>query len=262
MVARDLPLVVATLLALAASTIGVSTASAGDDGHADVCFEVATDRLPEEVWDQVVALVSEMVGERAALFPAPVVEAAPGFGDGPAARPSIRLDTHSGHAGGTLPGTSARCLEPDLEWTVRFGRVFLEASADRLLEEAPTTPGIASDVTLQWYPDEGRVRTLLTFAGPLDIPNGRCWVDDVLTIDLAGGIAVASGAQGVETSPFAEGACGRFFSHLPDGGAGQQAVTLLPAEIVLEGGARLRFVATEVTVTDDAVTVSGMLELR
>lgn len=262
MAARLARSIVAVILVPAASTAGLSTASAEDDGHADVCLEVAIDRLSEGAWEQVVARVTEVVAERTALFPAPVVELAAVLGEGLAAQPSARLDVHSGHAGGSLPGASATCLEPDLEWTARFGRVFLEASADRMLEEAPTTPGIASDVTLEWHPDEDRVRTLLTFAGPLDIPNGRCWVDDDLTVDPAAGIAVARGTQGLETSPFAEGACGRFFSYLPDGGAGEQAVTLLPPEIVLDDGGGLRFVTTEVSVVEDAIVIGGLLESR
>lgn len=249
--------VVTVLFVLVVPTAIVSSASSEGDRSADLCFEVAIEGMPEGAWDQVVGLVTGVVGERTALFPAPTIEVAPGIREGAADPPSARLDIHSGHAGGSLPGTSAACLEPDLEWTARFGGGFLEASADRMLEEAPTTPGIASDVTLEWHPDAHLVRTVLTFAGPLDIPNGRCWVDDILTIDPAAGTAVASGEQGLETSLFAEGACGRFFSHLPNGGAGEQAVTLLPAEIILDDGGRLRFVATEVIVRDDAVVIGG-----
>jgi hypothetical protein len=129
-----------------------------------------------------------------------------------------------------------------------------------MLAEAPTTPGIDSEVIIYWYPDETRMRTLLAFAGPLDIPNGTCWIDDVLAVDAATGTVVASGEQGLKTSPFAEVACDRFFDHLPDGGAGEQAVSLLPATVTLAAGSELRFVAEEVLVTDEAVSVSGRLE--
>ena len=193
------------------------------------------------------AAVSETVAERTALFPAPRVDQEP-----------TRLDIDSGHLSEERGYGS--CLESGSEWTARFGRAFLEAGADQMLAEAPTTPGIDSDVTLEWDPDDVRVRTTLVFAGPLDIPNGTCWIDDALSVDADAGVVVASGEQGVKTSPFAEGACGRFFDHLPDGGAGEQAVTLLPMSVALPDGSELRFVAEGVRVADDAVWISGRLE--
>jgi hypothetical protein len=191
--------------------------------------------------------VAEAISGRPALFPAPRV-----------GQESSRLDIDSGHI--RQVRDYGGCLEPGAEWTARFGRAFLEAGADQMLAEAPTTPGIDSDVTIDWYPSEGRMRTTLVFAGPLDIPNGTCWIDDALVVDAETGTVAASGEQGLETSPFAEGACGRFFDHLPDGGAGEQAVTLLPTSVALPGGGELRFVAEDVAVTEHAVSVWGTLE--
>ncbi len=229
-----------------AGTLGLPVAAA--DAPADLCFEVAEGAIDTAAWASVREAVSQVVGARTALFPDPTIVEAP----------LSRLDVASGHAG--LPATAAACLEPGSDWTARLGREFLEAGADRMLAEAPTTPGIASDVTLEWYPDESRLRTTLVFAGPLDIPNGTCWVDDRLSVDPATGTAVASGEQGVETSPFAEGACGRFFDDLPDGGAGAQAVTMMPATVELAAGT-LMLVVRSVIVRDDAVVLSGSLEL-
>lgn len=130
----------------------------------------------------------------------------------------------------------------------------------RILEVAPTTPGIASNVEVEWYPDDCRVRTWLEFEGPLGIPSGTGWIDDVLAVE--GGSVVASGETGLRTSPFAESACGRFFAYLTRGGAGEQAVTLLPAEISLPDGSTLVFVASSVDVDDDAIVISGEVELR
>jgi hypothetical protein len=236
---------------IAGVTIGVllltSSAVVASEHPADVCLEVAAGAVAMEDWRAVAASVSESVAQRTALFPAPQLVEEP-----------ARIDIDSGHLGGD-PG-HAGCLKPGTDWTARFGREFLEAGADQMLAEAPTTPGIDSEVTIEWYPDEARMRTALVFAGPLDIPNGTCWIDDTLSIDAAEGIVVASGDQGVETSPFAEGACGRFFDHLPQGGAGEQAVTLLPPRVVLPDGDELRFVAEDVLVEEDAVSVSGRLE--
>lgn len=221
---------------------------AAAEGPADVCLELATGTVDEAEWVVIEASVAEVVATRSALFPEPSIEVAT----------PLRLDIASGHEG--LPvATGAPCLEPGSEWTARFGRHFLGAGAELMLAEAPTTAGIDSSVVIEWYPDEARLRTRLDFAGPFDIPNGTCWVDDTLVVDAASGIVTASAEQGLETSLFAEGACRRFFDHLPDGGAGEQAVTLLPAAIELGDGVMLHFVADDVLVREDAVVVAGSL---
>jgi len=237
---------VATGLALIGALLASSHVSATEH-PADVCLEVAPDALPTEDWDAVAAAVSVAISERPALFPFPHIDRQP-----------TRLDIDSGHL--REERSYSGCLEPGAEWTARFGRDFLEAGADYLLAQAPTTPGIDSDVTIEWYPDEARMRTTLVFAGPLDIPNGTCWIDDALAANDETGTVAASGEQGVRTSPFAEGACSRFFDHLPDGGAGEQAVTLLPASVTLADGGVVRFVAQDVNVTEGSVTVSGRVE--
>jgi len=232
-------------------TAGVLTLLMGgvvvaDEHPADVCLEVVPGSVSADDWTGVATAVAETVAERSALFPDPTLT-----------HEASRLDIDSGHLQAAQGRTT--CLEPGHEWTARFGRDFLEAGADQMLAEAPTTPGISSDVSIEWYPDDARMRTTLVFAGPLDIPNGTCWIDDALTVDAATGTVVASGDEGVKTSPFAEGACGRFFDHLPYGGAGEQAVTLLPVSVVLADGRELRFVAEDVLVAEDAVSVSGRL---
>lgn len=223
-------------------------ALAADARIADVCLEFAEGAVTESEWPALADGIAAAVESRPLLFPAPTVSADLGR----------RFDIWSGGADPTT-GSGAACLERGSDWTARFGRDFLEAGADRMLAEAPTTPGISSDVTIEWYPDEARLRTSLVFAGPLDIPNGTCWVDDALSVDSASGTIVASGEQGLETSLFAEGACGRFFDHLPDGGAGEQAVTLLPVTVDLGDGRVLRLVAEDVVVAEDALTVVGSL---
>ncbi len=235
-------------LALALLSVAGPAASAPGE-PADVCLEVVAGVLIEAELDALESAVGSAVSARTALFPQPTMDReSPG-----------RIDVRAGHAG-TGGGIAAACLEPGHQWTARFDRAFLEAGADRMLAEAPTTPGIASSVDLEWFPAEARLRTTLVFAGPLDIPNGTCWIDDALTVDAESGTVIASGEQGVETSLFAEGACRRFFDHLPDGGAGEQAVTLLPASVELGDGTQLRFVARSVSMGADEIVVSGDLE--
>lgn len=237
---RTLGLVSVALLLL--STPAVMSA---DVQPADVCLEVAPGVLSQAEWSALAKPIDQALESRASMFPAPSrIDVAP------------RMDIWAGHDG-SAPGPGATCLESGSEWSARFDRAFLESSAEQMLADAPTTPGIGSSVAIEWYPDEARLRTTLVFAGPLDIPNGTCWVDDALTIDGDAGLVVASGEQGLKTSLFAEGACGRFFDHLPDGGAGEQVVTLLPAQVTAAAGGVLRFVAEEVRLSDEAIIVAG-----
>jgi hypothetical protein len=240
-----------TVRAAAAAALGLmlaATQPVAADGlpgrYADVCLEIAPSAVSAGEWSALAEPVAEAVEARTALFPSPAIG-----GEG------TRLDISSGHFRERRGFES--CLEPGFEWTTRFDFRFLDAGADQMLAEAPTTPGIDSTVNVQWEAGEPSVSTALYFAGPLDIPNGWCWVEERLSVD-AGAVAVEA-EQGVETSPFAEGACGRFFDHLPEGGAGEQAVTLLPTTIELPDGGRLRFVAEEVSVRHDALVVAGSL---
>ena len=237
---------VATLLA--ALLAGAASPAAADDGAADVCLEVAAGTLSEADWSALIPPVMEAIEARPALYPAPTA-----LFDG------SRLGVWTGRAGPAV-GNVAPCLEPGSGWSARFGRGNIEAGADQMLAEAPTTPGIDSNVSIEWYPDETRLRTSLVFAGPLDFPNGTCWIDDALSVDDADGTVATSGERGVETSPFAEGACGRFFDHLPDGGAGEQTAMLLPTALDLADGSALRFVVEQVEVRDDGVVLAGSLE--
>lgn len=229
---------------------------------ADACLGVAAAAVTADAWAQVGEQVEAVVVDRTALFPSPSIEASSHDALPGATAPSMDLDIHAGHDLTESAVAGGACLEPGFDWTARFRQSFLQAGADEMLAQAPTTPGIDSRVDIEWFADEDRLRTTLTFAGPLDIPNGTCWIDDVLSIDEASGTAQASGEQGVRTSPFAEGACGRFFDHLSDGGAGEQAITLFPVSIVLDDGGELQFVATALAVTDTEITVSGTLETR
>jgi hypothetical protein len=237
----------ATSVALAATLLWLTAVPvAAATSVADICLETRPGALDDGEWTALVDATTEAVGSSPALFPQPDLRL-----DG------SRLDVHSGHEDLT-PGEGA-CLEDGSDWSARYDRGFLQAGAERMLAEAPTTPGIESSVTIEWHPAETRLRTLLEFSGPFDIPSGRCWIDDVLAVDDATGTVVASAERGLETSPFAESACGRFYDHLPAGGAGEQAVTLVPSRVVLDGGGSLHLVPVQVTVLDDAIVVSGAL---
>ena len=236
---------------MAMATAAVLLLDAGgalaDEHPADVCFEVAPGAIPLADWEVVGEAVDEAMAQRPALFPAPVVDQTP-----------TRMDIDSGHSAAE-PGHGP-CLVPGFEWTSRFGREFVAAGADRMLEEADRTPGFSSTGLIEWYPDENRMRTTLEFSGPLGIPSGSCWVDDVLTVDEPTGTVSPSRDRDQDTSLLGGVVCDRFYDALTDGGAGEQTVTLLPETVPLPDGSDIRFVVEEVVVGEDALLVSGQLQ--
>lgn len=221
--------------------------TAASEPPADVCFEIAPGLLSVADWEAVGQAVDDSMAQRPALFPAPVVDRTP-----------TRMDIDSGHLE-VEPGHGP-CLVPGFEWTSRFGRAFISAGADQLLAEADRTPGFSSAGVIEWYPDENRMRTTLEFSGPLGIPNGSCWVDDVLTVDEATGTVSPSRDRDQDTSLLGGVVCDRFYDALTDGGAGEQTVTLLPETVPLPDGSDVRFVVEEVVVGEDALLVSGRVE--
>jgi hypothetical protein len=144
-------------------------------------------------------------------------------------------------------------------WWASIAGEFLRAGTKRELAATPTTPGFTSSIDVEWDESADIVRTVLTFSGPFDIPNGTCWLDDVVADDGQGGTAVAT-ATGSRTSPFGDGVCGRFEDYLSErGGAGAQALDLLPRELVL-GDHAFRLRVDGVDVRADAVHLWGVIE--
>ena len=239
---------VSSAIAVGAVMLLALTSAAASDEPADVCLTVAGG-LGDEALPTYVDLVSQVVAQNDALFPEPTI-----------ATTETGLDIHSGHS--ELPARSGQpCLMHEFDWTARFARDFLLEGAELMLEQASKTPGFESSIELDWFPADARVRSTLTFSGPFGIPKGTCWIDDALSIEPESGRAVASGERGMDVSPLGDVVCARFYDNLPDGGAGEQAVSLLPTEVPLGDGQALRFVAETVHVSDDAVVVAGTLRL-
>lgn len=228
--------------------VWAAPATAEADRPADVCLDIAGG-LHDDERAAVVEAVAAVVAEDRTLFPGPTVTAT-----------GTRIDIHAGHPD-LQAVAGVACLMDEFDWTARFSREFLVEGAELMLEEADKTPGFDSSIELEWFPGEARLRSTLSFSGPFGIPSGTCWVDDVLSIDPESGRALASGDRGMDVSPLGDVVCGRFYDNLPKGGAGQQAVDLLPTEVDLGDGRTLRFVAETVQVHDDAVAIAGVLEV-
>lgn len=261
---------------LAPASVAPGTA-ATSAGQPDVCLAVAAEHMDLEGWAALVSAVDVSMASRPTLIPDRSVVAIPdpaevsqadGLDGGVPAGERWRIGVWS--TGGSDVGSSepyaqalaeAACGPSDAAWSATLAGAFLRAGTQRELAAAPSTPGFESSIDVEWRAGEPRVRTVLRFSGPLGIPNGTCWMDDLLLIDAAG----AAGAEvetGFTTSPFGEGVCGRFEAFLPDGGAGAQAVALLPTRVDSDDGGSLTLVASTVTVTDGGIELTGTLWRR
>lgn len=63
--------------------------------------------------------------------------------------------------------------------------------------------------------------------------GGTCWIDDVLSVDPGTGTVVTNASTGMDVDPFTEAACQKFGAFMTEGGAGEQALSLLPLAIPL-----------------------------
>jgi hypothetical protein len=220
----------------------------------DLCLSIGLADPDAATVDAVVASVEDALAARPVLLPSPVVVSSradaidvavwaepPAGDDGSAA--GLRAEGCPGDAGAGA-------------WTASIAGSFLRAGTKRELAATRTTPGFSSSIDVEWDEADDRVRTVLTFSGPLDIPNGTCWMDDVVSADGTGGTQAATTTDSV-TSPFGDGVCGRFEEYLADGGAGAQALVLLPREIGLPDGVTMRLSVDGVDVRDDGIGLWG-----
>lgn len=156
---------------------------------------------------------------------------------------------------------SDTCLPDGAGWGAHIRRGLLYAGAGRRAASVELSPGVEAQVGVTFVPQEARVRTWLEFSMPLGI-GGRCWVDDVLGIDDPSGWLTVGRSTGQAVTLFGGYACERFLALMPEGGAGEQAATLLPADVSLPGGGGLRLRAARVDVEAEAILLSGSLEVR
>jgi hypothetical protein len=254
------------LLAAIASvgSAGPSYATTADDAPPDICLKL---------WAHLDERQSAALGDavRRALAARPVLIPEPMIGSVSTSEPSVggpwlRLGIWT--AGGTgsvevpSPGDATAWCGADPApgaWSAVISFEFLRAGTKRELAATPTTPGFSSSIDVELDGPADLVRTVLTFSGPLDIPNGTCWMDDVVSADGSGGTR-ADTTTGSKTSPFGDGVCGRFEEYLADGGAGAQAIVLLPREVLLPDDGILRLRVDAVDVRADGIHLAGTVE--
>ena len=251
------------LLAAAWTTLAVGPPAVAADAVAppDLCLAVGLERADPMDVDAIVGALGDALATRPVLIPAPsILPVVSDLSDG---SHFVRVPAWSDAA--TAPAKAARpgdvpglCGDdvPAGSWAAAIAGEFLRAGTKRELAAQRTTPGFTSAIDVTWDDAADRVRTVLTFSGPFDIPNGTCWMDDVVSADGQGGTHAETTTDS-QTSPFGDGVCGRFDEYLSNGGAGAQALVLLPREIGLPGGRVLRLSVDGVDVDADAIRLWG-----
>jgi hypothetical protein len=162
------------------------------------------------------------------------------------------------------------CLVSDSMWEARLSQELLFAAAERILAEArmpdesgeaPIPENATTEIAVDLYPDEGRIRTLLKFNVPVAFlnPGGECWIDDVLMPGEDGAPPSSNATDGQRTDPLVGSACDRFRGFMTAGGLGERALTLLPAQVALSDGSMIALEVLEVRVTNDALVLAGAI---
>lgn len=70
-------------------------------------------------------------------------------------------------------------------------------------------------------------------------------------------MTVASASADMDVDAFMESGCQKFQAFMTDGGAGEQALSLLPVAISLAKGTSVSFLPTSIDVGSDAIVMSG-----
>ncbi|CAN5519969.1 hypothetical protein BH24CHL9_BH24CHL9_16730 [soil metagenome] len=230
-------------VAMAAHHAQATTMAAGPGQEPDICLTVDATTMDGAAWPALVAAVDDAMASRPTLIPdrSVVTTPSPALGGGAASRAGERWRVGVWSTGGSEPGSPAQhavalahaaCGSTEAAWSATFAGSFLRAGTQRELAAAPSTPGFESSIDVEWQSGEPRIRTALRFSGPLGIPNGTCWMDDLLRVDAAG-VAGADVETGFTTSPFGEGVCGRFEAFLPHLCASAQPLFLPPSLVAL-----------------------------
>jgi hypothetical protein len=227
----------------------------------DLCLELDPGTLGVELAEaDAREALAAAVAARPDLFPDPVVEAHAVSSSGGGS--ALRLGAWA--VRGSEATASARsaaladqgCAEPGLAWSARVSHALLADGAERRASSVSLAPGVTAHIGVELHPSEGRVRTALDFSMPLGM-GGVCWVDDRLGVDAAGGGLTVATEVGQEVTPFAEYACERFLDLMPEGGAGEQAASLVPGAVRSVDGSPVRLGVAGVRVESGAVVVSG-----
>ncbi len=242
-----------------------------------VCIEADAAALDPGAWAEVLEAIELATEQKPDFFPDATVVSVPDLTEpwDAADTPTVRIGIWAtasdapDSAGDGRQGLAATdCLADGASWTTTISGELLQAGAERILAGARLpddsgSPPIREDaeaaIAVELDPADGRVRTTLQFTvpvGPLRL-GGTCWIDDALAIDGASGTAVTRASSGMDVDPFTESACQKFAAFMTEGGAGEQALALLPVAIALSDGATARFVTTSATVSDQGVVMSG-----
>ncbi len=147
------------------------------------------------------------------------------------------------------------CAPAESGWSFGVTHALLADAADRLLERADFGSDWTGNIEVTFHPEEARVRSTLDFSGPFGI-EGSCWIDETLAIESDSGRPLVVGQSGDDAGLPGLVACRRFEAEMSEGGAGAQALALLPATIG-EGHAEVTLAATGFELTQELLIVRG-----
>ena len=263
-------LVLGVLLAGAASVAGPGGTAAQESSTddpvaappgADLCLAFDASRLTAVRWAAITEDVTAAVQGRTLVFPSPSIVATPDDGRAPDALGEGIVMVSVWAQGDAGPDAiSEGCLVPQAEWSMVVSQALLQGSAARILESAGLPDDVSTQIDVEFYPDEERVRTTMRFTAAFGV-GGTCWVDDVLSIDPAAGSPLASDEMHQDLHFLApQDACTRFHAFMTDGAAGMLATHLMPRNLA-GPGIGVRFVATSVDVRDGELVLAGSMDV-
>jgi hypothetical protein len=160
-----------------------------------------------------------------------------------------------GEAAMTASRGDEACATADSTWALRITRELLADGADRLLERATFGEDWTATIDVSLHPGQSRVRTRLDFSGPFGV-KGSCWIDETFAIDLQTGLPEVISSSENDAGLAGLVACRRFEKELAGGGAGAQALALLPSAVT-DGSTDPTLALSRIEVTDGMVTLSG-----
>ncbi len=267
-----------SMLLIAAAAVGTSPLARAAEAASTpgVCLEAEASTVDAEAWAQVLEAIEAAVDDEPDFFPDATILSLPDLTQPwePESVSTVRIGIWGSGAG--EPGSSGarlerlaatHCLLAGTSWTTTISHELLQAGAERILAAAllpdatgvpPIREGAEAAIAVEFDPAERRVRTTLEFNVPVGIwnPGGTCWIDDVLGVDAASERVVTSTTTGMRVDPFMESGCQKFQAFMTEGGAGEQALSLLPTTVALTDDTSVSFMAASVEVNSEAIVMS------
>ena len=245
-----------------------------------LCFEAITSSIDVAAWSDVLGAFEAAVDENPDFFSDANVVSIPDLRSAwePQSFETVKIGVWSASPDEARSTEQLRdalaahqCRASESIWEARVSRDLLFAAAELILARArvpdesgePPIPADATtEIIVDFYPEEARIRTMLKFNVPVMFlnPGGECWIDDVLVPGGEGVPPTSIATGGQQTDPLVGSACDLFRAFMSDGGLGERALSLLPAKVTLSDGTTIALEASVVEVAVDTLILGGTIE--